>query len=441
MINDTNLWKECVRYFKEQPGFDRVFSEMWKKWKSYGKAAGKIKIKSASEEEKRALGGFLGRKFWEEDVEFLFADFEKALGETRFRGVSLKALLENYSGETLITNQEQKAREERQKTAFWSRLTEWLEKRGAEAVPALSWVRAMSERRQYGYMMVTGLWKSSEAAAEMMIRNVCEAYIMTGEAKDEGIPLAVLAARVTGNPHYFDRGQNAAALLLQAICLAGDKEVPTDAAGVRQAYREAGIVTDEIASTVVFYRLHMRKRGSDYEVMEAFCRAREPGILSLVNLAGVESVWAEEGRAYVVENEMVFSYLANCFQEREVTLLCTSGQLSGAAQRLIQMLCENGTEVYYSGDMDPEGIDIAERLWRKYPQRLHIWRMETLDYLDALSEEEIEGWRMKKLQSVTHPVLRETAESIRRIGKAAYQENLLEKLEQDVLRMSGMANL
>lgn len=286
-------------------------------------------------------------------------------------------------------------------------------------------------------MMVMGLWKSGEAAAEMLVRNVCEAYIIIGEAKEEGIPLAVLAAKVTGNPHYFDRGQNAAALLLQAICLAGDKEVPADAAGVHQAYREAGIVTDEIASTVAFYRLHMRKRGSDYEILEAFCRVRESGILSLANLAGVEAVWAEGGRAYVVENEMVFSYLVNCFREREVTLLCTSGQLSGAAQRLIRMLCENGMEVYYSGDMDPEGIDIAERLWRKYPQSLHIWRMETSDYLDALSEEEIEGWRMKKLQSVTHPVLRETAESIRRIGKAAYQENLLEKLEQDILRTSG----
>lgn len=41
------------------------------------------------------------------------------------------------------------------------------------------------------------------------------------------------------------------------------------------------------------------------------------------------------------------------------------------------------------------------------------------------------------MQSVTHPVLLETAEGIRRIGKAAYQENLLEKLEQDILRMSG----
>ena len=87
--------------------------------------------------------------------------------------------------------------------------------------------------------------------------------------------------------------------------------------------------------------------------------------------------------------------------------------------------------------MDPEGIGIAERLWRKYPQNIHIWRMDPQDYFDARSEEKIEGWRMKKLQNITHPVLRETSYNIQKNGKASYQENLLEKLAQDILRMSS----
>ena len=188
------------------------------------------------------------------------------------------------------------------------------------------------------------------------------------------------------------------------------------------------------SSTVAFYGLHMRKNGVSCEILEAFCRAREPGILSLANLTGAETAWAEAGCAYVVENEMVFSFLVKCFKETKVTILCTSGQLSGAAQRLIRMLCENGTEIYYSGDMDPEGIGIAERLWRKYPQNIHIWRMAQQDYFDGLSGEEIEEWRMKKLQNITHPVLRETSYKIQNNGKASYQENLLEKLAQEIGR-------
>jgi uncharacterized protein (TIGR02679 family) len=441
MSSDIDRRNECVRYFREQTGFHRGFLEMRKKWKSYGKAAGKIKIKSATEEEKKALGSILGRRYWEEDIEFLFSDFEKALKETRFRDVPLTVLLEGYFGETLITNQEKRAREEQQKEAFWNRIIEWLEGRGAEALSTLEWVRAMAGQKQYGYTVVMGHWKNSAAGAETLVQNVCEACIMLGEVKEEGIPLAVLAAKITGNPHYFDRGQNGAALLLQAVCLAADKEVPADAAGLHQIYREAGIVTDEIASTVAFFGLHMRKKGQNCEILEAFCRARESGILSLANLAGAEAAWAEAGCAYVVENEMVFSYLVNCFKETEVTILCTSGQLSGAAQRLIRMLCENGTKIYYSGDMDPEGIGIAEGLWKKYPQNIHIWRMAHQDYYDALSEEGIEGWRMKKLQNISHPVLRETSYDIQKTGKASYQENLLEKLAQDILDMSRSGNL
>lgn len=436
MSSDMDRQMECVRYFREQAGFHRGFLEMRKKWKIYGKVTGKIKIKSATEEEKKAFGSILGRRYWEADVAFLFSDFEKALKETRFGEVPLTVLLEGYFGETLITNQEKKAQEEQQKEVFWNRIIEWLEGRGAKALPAVRWVQAMTEQKQYGYTVVMGLWKNSAPDADILVRNFSEACIVIEEAKEE-IPLAVLAAKITGNPHYFDRGQNGAALLLQAVCLAADREVPKDAAGLHQVYREAGIVTDEIASTVAFYGLHMRKKGVNCEILEAFCRAREPGILSLANLTGVEAAWAEAGCAYVVENEMVFSFLVNCLKDMEVTILCTSGQLSAAAQKLIRMLCENGTEIYYSGDMDPEGIGIAERLWRKYPRNIHIWRMDWQDYLEALSEEEIEGWRMKKLQNITHPILRETSYRIQKTRKASYQENLLEKLEQDILRMSS----
>lgn len=217
---------------------------------------------------------------------------------------------------------------------------------------------------------------------------------------------------------------------------AAGREFPRDAAGVYEVYRNGGIVTDEIASTVAFYRLHMRKGGADSGILEAFCAAWEPGILSLANLAGAETVRAEEGCAYVVENEMVFSYLVKRCGELPVTLLCTSGQLSYAAQRLIHMLCESGTRIYYSGDMDPEGIGIADRLWRKYPRNIRIWRMDAGDYQAALSDEEIEEWRLKKLLGVEHPMLRETADCVRQVGRAAYQENILERLEQDILFMA-----
>ena len=52
--------KECANYFKSQRAYHRCFEEFRKKWKYYGKAAGRITLKQTSEEERRAVGGIIG---------------------------------------------------------------------------------------------------------------------------------------------------------------------------------------------------------------------------------------------------------------------------------------------------------------------------------------------------------------------------------------------
>ena len=42
---------------------------------------------------------------------------------------------------------------------------------------------------------------------------------------------------------------------------------------------------------------------------DAFCRLREPYVITMENLRGITGAEAVEDRVYVVENEMVFSYL------------------------------------------------------------------------------------------------------------------------------------
>ena len=51
----------CAAYFKGNPAYRRCFSEFEKKWKTYGKVTGIITLKNTSEEERRAIGGILGK--------------------------------------------------------------------------------------------------------------------------------------------------------------------------------------------------------------------------------------------------------------------------------------------------------------------------------------------------------------------------------------------
>ena len=72
----------CAAYFKENPVYQRCFSEFEKKWNSYGRVTGIITLKNTFEEERRAIGGILGKTFYEDTVRFSFAEFENLLAFT-----------------------------------------------------------------------------------------------------------------------------------------------------------------------------------------------------------------------------------------------------------------------------------------------------------------------------------------------------------------------
>ena len=85
--------RECARYFKNEPAYRRCFLELRKKWKSYGKSAGQITLRDTSEEERRAIGGIVGKRFDEKEIRFSAAEFEQGLQRTRFAPVDLKQVL------------------------------------------------------------------------------------------------------------------------------------------------------------------------------------------------------------------------------------------------------------------------------------------------------------------------------------------------------------
>lgn len=182
---------------------------------------------------------------------------------------------------------------------------------------------------------------------------------------------------------------------------------------------------------------------------EAFCSLKEPYVITMENLRGITGALAEGDRVYVVENEMVFCYLLDHVrkgiqtdpvlpdQEEKLTLLCTSGQVRTAAMELIPLILASGAHIYYSGDIDPDGVGIADRLWQKFGERIHIWRMSPADYRAGISRECLDDISLAKLENVRNPLLKQTSESVKEKRRAAYQENLLEKLVGDLENRKG----
>lgn len=429
MSNNT----ECANFFKSRNVYQRCLKELRKKWKSFGKVAGRITLTDTNEEERRAIGGILGKVFYDKDICFSFVEFEQGLQRTRFAPVNMKEMLEAYFGEKLSTNQGKKEEQEEKKNAFFNGILAYFRKWAGEESAAFSWMQGMISYKKYGYQQLVREYKKDPHGAEELAKNVGNALLKLECIKEaySELPLAVFAAKISGNPHYFDRGAAPGQLLMNAICYRRNAELPENAHQWREMLFAVGIVPDNVSSIVHGYGIRLKTKDGWHPAYDGFCSLKEPYVITMENLRGIIGAEPENDWVYVVENEMVFSYLLEHTNEK-LALLCTSGQLRTVALELIPLILDSGADIYYSGDIDPDGIGIADRLWQKFGDRIHIWRMSPADYEKSISKEGIGNNGLTKLQNVKNPLLKQTAKCVKKQQKAAYQENLLEELLGDI---------
>ncbi len=406
--------------------------ELQKKWQSYGKIAGKITLKGSSDAEKRAIGGIIGKIFLSDQIYFTFLEFEQGLQRTKFAPLDMKEVLEQYFACELHTNQEQKTRKRNEKEKFFDNIfLDFRESMGNNSC-AVRWISDMREFKKYGYQILLKEYESNALQANQLAKNVGKALARIEELKEEEeIFLAVLSADVSGNPHYFDMGKTAAQLLMNAICRWKDYEYPKNAYEWRSCMARVGILSDTIASMVHAYGVYIETKEGVHEAYEVFRAKKEPYVITAENLKTIVRASAVHNKVYVVENEMVFLYLLEHSKTQDITCLCTSGQLRVAAFGLLSLLLKSGATIFYSGDLDAEGMGIADRLWQKYGDAIQMWRMDEADYRAAISDESLNEKQLSSLKQLKNPQLQKTAKLVTQEKKAGYQENILNSLLGD----------
>ncbi|MGI6365653.1 MAG: DUF2399 domain-containing protein, partial [Bacillota bacterium] len=135
-------------------------------------------------------------------------------------------------------------------------------------------------------------------------------------------------------------------------------------------------------------------------------------------------------RIFIIENSGLFSHLTDA--DNFSPMVCTHGQFRLASYMLLDKLAETGVELWYSGDFDPEGLLMAQRLWERYPDQVKLWRYSPEDYRRCLSNISIPPRRLKQLEKIHVPTLIPTAEAIIKAAKAGYQENMADSLAADM---------
>ncbi|AZK58963.1 hypothetical protein Daudx_0408 [Candidatus Desulforudis audaxviator] len=446
------LRDEAVRYFRENRGFHRLFSLMIKKYQGLGRAGGSVTLKNLTAQEQEALSLFLGRDCTgRASVTVSLSAFIEAMNKTKYAGIGFKELLDGYVGRDVLTRSEELEDRRNRKALFFRNLAEkhdspygrlWLE-HIRRAGPGTRGIHLAFEKHPD---VLAGQLKNVLAA-------LCRLTRMRRAGKTAAyVRLPVFADRTVHDPHGFDLDTEQGRYLISALQLIRSHEDQGYTVSSRLAAEEVtellghfGIIRDDLLNFVTCAGLlAVREDGTPVAWWRAAWDDGAVLNVPLREMAGVGAVVpaASFGRVdrpkvvFVVENSGVFSEILDGFGwTRLPPLVCTNGQLKLACLLLLDKLVADNTTVHYSGDFDPEGLQLAHRLLQRYPDRLVPWCYTVNDYERCVSEVALPESRLRKLDAVGHPLLAPVREKMRSVRKAGYQEGLVKTLVDDIKRI------
>ena len=419
---------EAVEYFKKKPVYEKLFNEFKKKYESHGKIGGIAVLTGLSTGDKEDISSFLMKDFTsEEEVRVSAKLFEKALLKSRFSSLTTLDIITHYFGIKLRTNKEKSEENEGKRAEYLAELTGYTDKAYIK-----EWLTGVFCTGADGAVVIARSYNADKNELKIILQKLIKAipmlpYFQGGKKKEL---LAVFAAQAAGNPHFFDDNTLAGNLLtafLRDYFRFGYEDDLSEAENRSNVLFKAGIVKDTLSNDVIAYGIRGRcVDGSLHQGMEGFLNQKEPVKLSLLTLANLEETFTNsvDRRVYIVENPAVFSILTSRFPEK--AFICSYGQIRRAVFMLLDLFDKN-TVFSYAGDFDPEGLLIAERLKKRYGERLTFWKYEPEMYIKYVSEEKLTNQRIKKLDGVRDAALLKIAELMREEGRVAYQESMLEE--------------
>lgn len=255
--------------------------------------------------------------------------------------------------------------------------------------------------------------------------------------KERVEPLPLFSSKITKDPHYFDIGTTAFRLLMFGICYYLGECYPQNIEEINELLYSGGIARDELSIFTTIYGIKSLKGKEVHKGWQAFHDEGEPLHISIKNLNSIDQLIFSGNHIYIFENPVVFMEVINRIQNVEPVkrpaLICAGGQLNTASLMLLDKLHKAGATLYYSGDFDPEGIKIADKLKTRYGDNLILWRYSREDYLMIKGNKTFES-RKQKLSNIENKELIEIKEALEHYKVCGYQELLIAQYVSDIRR-------
>ncbi|MEU3072220.1 TIGR02679 family protein [Streptomyces laurentii] len=289
----------------------------------------------------------------------------------------------------------------------------------ADEVPSLAeWAGRVREDG-----LVRRLARTPEAARPLLDR---VARVLRELPAEPPRSLSVFAADILGSAHALDDGTPPATICLSGIRALTGHPDGAGAAWRRAAWASAGLLRDDVSSTVLTLNL----RGTP--ALDWMADMGEPCVLTLRQLAH-RPPRTTPSVVHICENPAVLSAAADTYGPDALPLVCLQGQPSAAALALLAHLHELGAALRYHGDFDWGGMRIATTLHQHVPWQ--PWRYTADEYRAAVAAASpapppLTG--MAALSPWDPDLAAALAEHGVRIEEEAVLDSLLADLRQDV---------
>lgn len=398
--------------------FVKLFQLFKKKYYSLGSMRGTVSLKDFQAQEIEEIAGFLGvpTAHLVRKASVSLKQFEEKLETSAFAHFTLVELVEQILHEQLQTKEQAQLEKEAVEADFIEQLRELL-------VYCPKWLAQIEQRAQDSRF----IWQQQEEILSEIERVATAISQILPKNEFERLP--IFAQRTTGNPHAFDAQSLGGKLLLHAAYSLSDEEMPYPKTTAEKVDLLATlqIIQDDLWNFVTYQGLYGYVDEEVHPLWEAAVQTASAVNMPMRELMKISRVQPVNGQAvWVVENSGVASTLMDAHPNAPI--ICTHGQLRMASWRLFDLLPPD-VKIYYSGDLDPEGLLIAQKIVARYGTRVKLWQMNEASYQLGKSEA-LTVERLLKLQKVT--IVPNVVKQLQIHKQAAYQEAWLDLMIADI---------
>lgn len=400
------------------------FMQLWKKqYEKYGTCKGSIDL-VLNDSNRECISGLMGKDYYGVDcVHITFRQLQKAMLNTKYENCDFNEVLKMYFNQRVLTN---KYRQEQEQMRVQNIFKQFFKQEGKSQ----QWIYNTYTNRDSVYIRIVQASKENEQKCINTVCVVMKALNHLPMWKNKKENISIFASYHTKNPHAFDKNTFAYYLMMHGIVYFLKVDFPKTNLEQNEILYRAGLYQDGISNYCSVARLQaFNENNQPHLGWTGFYDSYEALNVNMDNLLHIHFITCCD-RVYIVENPSVFQALLKKIKKEKIEkigLVCTNVQLNYSAYLLLDILVNSNIEIYYSGDMDPEGLLIADKIKQRYPS-IKLWCYDVRQYEISKSKEQATDQRMHMLDALKD-------ETLIRIGKCisenknrvGYQENMIEE--------------